>query len=243
VSEPTTTWEDIGRLQPHPENPNRMTDEVRAKLRRNIDRTGKYPPIVVRSLEASEAFKAEHAAGTLQIIDGEHRWRFCRESGDTRVHVDIWPGITDDQAKTLLLTMNRLQGKDDQKRRAALVRGLAELEGVESLGDLLPDSAKKIDAYLTENTAEAVAAATASADEQMKIEPVTFFMSPDQRASVDAAIKHFLAQHDPDHLIEICREGAALQGVTSAEKKKALRALALAELTREYLRREGVSDG
>ncbi|TET98124.1 MAG: hypothetical protein E3J29_03910, partial [Dehalococcoidia bacterium] len=38
----------LGRLRPHPANPNRMDEERLAKLVENISQEGEYPPLVVR---------------------------------------------------------------------------------------------------------------------------------------------------------------------------------------------------
>lgn len=41
---------EINKLMPHPDNPNRMSKSTFAKLVRNIERTGRYEPLVVRPM-------------------------------------------------------------------------------------------------------------------------------------------------------------------------------------------------
>ena len=55
-------------LSRNPWNPNRMTPEIRRKLRRNLKRDGFVAPILVRKL-----------GDRFQIINGEHRWKIAKE--------------------------------------------------------------------------------------------------------------------------------------------------------------------
>ena len=60
----------IDRLEPNPWNPNRMTPEIRRKLRLNLQRDGFVSPLLVRKLD-----------GRYQIVNGEHRWMIAKELG------------------------------------------------------------------------------------------------------------------------------------------------------------------
>jgi len=55
----TLQWIPLGQLQPHPENSNRMPARLMEKLRRHIERTGLYEPLVVRPLDECGTRSAE----------------------------------------------------------------------------------------------------------------------------------------------------------------------------------------
>jgi len=52
----------LSKLVDHPDNPNHMSSSTFAKLVRNIERTGRYEPIVVRPLDRRKK--------SFQIING-----------------------------------------------------------------------------------------------------------------------------------------------------------------------------
>jgi ParB family chromosome partitioning protein len=57
-------------LTPNPWNPNRMSDEMRAKLKAYIRKEGFVEPLIVRPLEKG-----------YQILGGFHRWGIAEELG------------------------------------------------------------------------------------------------------------------------------------------------------------------
>jgi ParB-like chromosome segregation protein Spo0J len=122
----------LDALEPHPENANRMPDRLLAKLRRHIERTGLYEPLVVRPLHADRGRQA------FQIVNGHHRARVLRELGHTRARCDVWD-VGDEEARLLLATLNRLEGRDNPSARAALVARLAAERSAEELAALLPE--------------------------------------------------------------------------------------------------------
>lgn len=211
---PTSEWMPIDRLVPHPANANEMTPEMMEKLEKNIAETGQMPPIIVRSLESTVEFTDELEAGKLQIIDGEHRWRLMKARGATEVEVRIWANISDDRAKVLLLTLNRLHGRDNAAKRNKLIRELAELtDDTEGLAAILPESVETLTKTVTETTKPAVEDAKQRAAEISTQQPFTVFMEPTQAEVVRRAIKQWLTENDPDRSIQQCREGAALAGI------------------------------
>ncbi|NIM06759.1 MAG: ParB N-terminal domain-containing protein, partial [Armatimonadetes bacterium] len=56
---------DISRILPHPENSNWMDVETLSKLRRHIEGTGRYEPLIVRQHPAEK--------DKFQVINGHHR--------------------------------------------------------------------------------------------------------------------------------------------------------------------------
>ena len=63
----------LDKLVAHPDNPNRMSSVNFAKLVRNIGRTSRYEPLVVRP--------APESRDCFQIINGYHRWRALAKLG------------------------------------------------------------------------------------------------------------------------------------------------------------------
>src|SRR5262245_40077038 len=106
----------LDQLDDHPENANRMTPDALAKLRLHISRTGNYPPLIVRRSPA--------CADRHQILDGHHRAKALRELGHTSAQCAVWDVQDDRRAAMLLLTLNRLHGEDDPRRRGTLLAKL-----------------------------------------------------------------------------------------------------------------------
>ncbi len=127
----------IADLVPHPLNANLMPAELREKLAENIRRTRRYPPVIARRL----------ADGSLQIIDGEHRWSVLKDLGEQSVACVIW-NLDDHEALLLLATLNRLHGEDVPARRAALVAELQQHETLAALAALLPESEAELHSTL-----------------------------------------------------------------------------------------------
>jgi ParB-like chromosome segregation protein Spo0J len=130
-------WLAIDQLVPHPLNANVMSPELMAKLRENIGRTRRYPPVVVRRL----------ANGTFQVLDGWHRVLTLGELGELGAWCLIWD-VTDQDALLLLATLNRLHGEDVPGKRAALIAELQQHETLARLALLLPESEAELTSTL-----------------------------------------------------------------------------------------------
>ncbi|MBN2581811.1 MAG: ParB N-terminal domain-containing protein [Planctomycetes bacterium] len=128
----------IQQIKPHPMNSNVMTDEQVSKLRRHIEQSGRYEPLVVRPLSADGDAPA---AGTYQVLNGHHRLEVLRQLGRATARCEVWD-VDDEQALVLLATLNRLEGRDDPMRRAALLArlaGAADVRRLAQLARLLPE--------------------------------------------------------------------------------------------------------
>jgi len=138
LQEGQMTFQDITLelLVAHPENSNFMNAEITRKLRRHIERTGRYEPLTVRP-HPSES-------GKFQVINGHNRLRVLRALGQEIAHCVVW-NIDDNQTRLYLATLNRLSGSDVPERRAALIESLFTTLDADELASLLPDSEKQID--------------------------------------------------------------------------------------------------
>jgi len=172
-------------LVPHPLNSNVMSEELGAKLRAHIKRTGRYPFLVVRP--------HPQEPGKFQILDGHHRVGILRELGHSEARCDVWE-VDDREAKLLLATLNRLQGQDQPIRRAQLLHELLGEMSVDDLAGLLPETDKQIEELhaLLEFPADEIAALLeAEAEEAEKVLPrvLTFVVTPDQEQLIEQAVE------------------------------------------------------
>jgi ParB-like chromosome segregation protein Spo0J len=123
-------------LVEHPENSNFMNAETARKLRRHIERTGRYEPLTVRPHPSEE--------GKFQVINGHNRLRVLRALNYQTAHCVVW-NLDDDQTRLYLATLNRLSGNEIPERRAALLDNLLQAFDLDELTVLLPDDRKQIE--------------------------------------------------------------------------------------------------
>ena len=126
----------IKLLLEHPENSNFMNAQTAQKLRRHIERTGRYEPLTVRPHPGED--------GKFQIINGHNRLRVLRALSYQTAHCVVW-NLDDDQTRLYLATLNRLSGKDVPERRATLLESLLQGFDIDELTSLLPDDKKQIE--------------------------------------------------------------------------------------------------
>lgn len=119
----------LDKLVAHPDNPNEMSKVNFAKLVRNIERTGRYEPLVVRPTPKRSGF--------FQIINGHHRRRALAKLGYERADVVVWE-IDDGQTDILLATLNRLGGADELGKKLRLLERLNKRVKAAELAKLLP---------------------------------------------------------------------------------------------------------
>jgi len=175
----TLQWIPLDALQPHPENANVMPPRLRAKLKANLARTGRYEPLVVRPL-------ADADSRCYQLLNGHHRAMALRDLGHTHARCDVWD-VDDDEARLLLVTLNRLEGRDDPSRRAALVARLAEGRRSEDLARLLPEPPDAL--ARLRKLAEPPPGPADPADVGPLPRAMTFFLATDQASLVREALR------------------------------------------------------
>jgi ParB family transcriptional regulator, chromosome partitioning protein len=170
---------DLNLLRPHPLNSNVMAEPLLAKLAGHIARSDRYPPVVVRPLK-------EDSGANYQILDGHHRIEALRRLGRPRARCVVWD-VDDDEAMLLLATLNRLQGRDDPHKRAALLADLSEAFDPSALVTLLPEDRAALDALLTLNDPPP----TPRPPRDLADLPVAvhFFLKPHEKRTLDARLK------------------------------------------------------
>jgi len=178
-------------LEPHPHNSNVMPDALHRKLTAAIERSGRYPPIIVRPIHEPAPAPSDEPRSEqphrYQILDGHHRVACLKSLGHTAARCVVW-AVDDDEALLLLATLNRLEGSDDPKRRAHL---LTQLQGVrqldtEQLAALLPEDAEKLERTLSLTTLP-----TPKAPPPMDDMPVSvhFFLRPQDKRELEQRLK------------------------------------------------------
>ncbi|MFK7788287.1 MAG: ParB/RepB/Spo0J family partition protein [Phycisphaeraceae bacterium] len=165
----------IDQLDPHPLNSNVMPKALFDKLAREIDRTGLYPPVIVRPI-----------GDRYQILDGHHRVRVLQQLGRVEASVVIWP-IDDEQALVLLASLNRLQGEDDPRKRGALLDQLRQSMTIRELSHRLPEDAVRVKKLLELNAAPPSPCAPRPVD-QMPV-CVHFFVQPAERSAIERKLR------------------------------------------------------
>jgi ParB-like chromosome segregation protein Spo0J len=199
----------IDKFVPHPGNPNRMSKANFAKLLRNIERTGRYEPLVVRPCPADQV---EGRPGYFQIINGHHRWQALSELGYKAADAVVWD-VDDAQVNILLATLNRLGGADILEKKSALLKKLGEQMPIKDLAKLLPQTAKQIE-RLTNLKMPAV-----PFDAKVFASAMVFFLTAEQAEIVEDAL--FLA--------------ALNSGQSRDRKAAAVKAAGLTEIARFFL--------
>jgi ParB/RepB/Spo0J family partition protein len=191
----------IDKLTPNPWNPNRMTPEMRHKLKEYIKREGFVEPIVVRP-------KAEG----FEILGGFHRWSIAQELGHATVPCVV-VNLDDRRAKILSVNLNEMKGQSLPDLLANLVHDLSREATLADLETQLPYSLNELkdslellkipdglEAYLADEVAR-----------QEKLRPQILSFVVDDAEAVEAAIKAAMARQESNPtrgraLLEICRQ-------------------------------------
>jgi ParB/RepB/Spo0J family partition protein len=171
----------IGKLEPNPWNPNRMSEEMYAKLRAYVEREGLVEPLIVRPQD--EVF---------QILGGYHRWKLAQELGYTTVPCVVVE-LDDRRAKILSINLNELKGQSVPDLLAELVHDLSRETSLEDLATQLPydltDLRDLTDLLKIPDGLDLKLDAEADAVEQERMKVMTFPLSPEQHAIVEDALE------------------------------------------------------
>jgi len=170
----------LDKLVPHPDNANWMSRANFARLVRNIERTGRYEPLVVRP--------HPNKAGHFQIINGHHRRDALKQLGHEAADVVIWD-VNDEQTAILLATLNRLGGRDSLDKKLGLLRRLRRHIPIPALAKLLPQTRGQLERLLARRNAKSClwARATPQGPNPFSI-PMVFFVSEAQQGAIEQAL-------------------------------------------------------
>jgi ParB/RepB/Spo0J family partition protein len=165
----------LDKLDAHPDNPNQQSKVNFSKLVRNIERTGRYEPLIVRP--------CPDKADCFQIINGYHRYRALTKLGYKSADCIVWD-IDDNEADILLATLNRLGGSDELGKKLKLLKRLNKRIESAELAKLLPQTAKQIERLTNLKMPSAPAKITA----KCFANPLVFFVNDTQQKQIENAI-------------------------------------------------------
>ena len=165
----------LDKLVPHPGNPNRMSRANFEKLVRNIDRTGRYEPLVVRPCPGQRDY--------FQIINGHRRCEALRRLGHETAEAVVW-NVDDEQTDLLLATLNRLQGRDTLDKKLALLRRLSVALEIRQLAQLLPQTGGQLERLVHAKPL----AQGLSEKPGVFAKPMVFFADPAQEHMIEEAL-------------------------------------------------------
>ena len=194
----------LGQLVDHPDNPNRMSKGKFARLVRNIERAGRYEPLIVRP-----------KGDMYEIINGRYRRRALQELGYQSVDVIIWD-IDDEQADILLATLNRLGGSNVLEKKLSLLRRLAERTDAGNLAKLLPHTARQIERLVQIHSSGTVCTQSMKSVSDGAVRPTlaspqVFFLSETQQRIVDRALS--LGKENRGQKSQAAKNAAALVAI------------------------------
>jgi ParB-like chromosome segregation protein Spo0J len=162
----------IDKLIAHPGNTNRMSKRNLARLVRNIERTGRYEPLIVK-----------RQGDYFQIINGHQRRLALRQLGCDSVDAVVWD-VDDAEADILLSTLNRLRGSDVLEKKLALLNRLNRNMEASELARILPFTRSQIEKLRNIK----VPSAPAKIDPKSFAVPMVFFLSDEQQQIVTKAL-------------------------------------------------------
>ncbi|MFZ2148699.1 MAG: ParB/RepB/Spo0J family partition protein [Sedimentisphaerales bacterium] len=230
----------LDKLVAHPDNPNRMSKTNFAKLVRNIERTGRYEPLVVRPCTQKNCHSCasrnpdDNGKTRFQIINGHHRWQALRELGYKTADAIVWD-IGDRDADILLATLNRLGGSDILEKKLALLKRLNQRMEVGKLAKLLPLRAGQIE-RLTELKISDCRKAVENRKPKI-LNPLVFFVNDKQQKTIENALSLAQVQHQsPSGKSPMAaHDGEAIRLDSISSTKAAKNAAALTYIAQQFL--------
>lgn len=193
----------IEKLVAHPDNPNKQSKVNFDKLVRNIERTGKYEPLIVRPHPERK--------GYFQLINGHHRCKALEQLGRKEANVIVWD-VDDEQTDILLATLNRLGGSDELSKKLTLLRRLSENFKTRELGKLLPQTSRQIAQLINLKVPAAPAPAAGNS-----LNPLVFFVTDGQKRIIEDMI---LFVEDKNDKPKATRRAAALVRIAQFFKER-----------------------
>jgi hypothetical protein len=195
----------LDQLRAHPANSNVMPEHFLTKLANHIERTGQYPPLIVRPVIGNDNYDPPKTdCQSYQILDGHHRVAVLRRLEHDTAECVIWE-VEDREALLLLASLNRLQGQDDPRKRARLIGTLTEQHNLTALADLLPERRDQLKKLLEIN-GRPPSPRPPQPIEQMPV-AVHFFLLPHQKSQL-VKILHSLGGSREEALMKLLNKHA-----------------------------------
>jgi len=129
-------------LRPNRWNYNTQKESTFNKLVAAIRRHGFTKPVIVRELEGADGKKS------LEIIDGEHRWRAAQSLGMDMVPVLNLGTVPDKRAKEMTVVLNEIGGDPDEARLGDLLRDIQAGVDLDELLAVMPYTQTEFEMYV-----------------------------------------------------------------------------------------------
>ncbi len=206
------TFIKMGQITPNSYNPNDIPEDIMAKLRAEIAKKGLVEAIIVRK-----------TGDTYTIVDGEHRWRICRELGMEEVPCII-KDYDENEAKIKTVQLNYMRGSPVPIRLASLIHDLNKEIPLEDLARRLPYE----EAQLQDNL------------ELLKL-PEDFGMAIERQAMEESkempmVVSFVLFKKQ----VEVIEQAIKIAGESLPEGTKNLKAVALEKICAEHIASQSV---
>jgi len=185
----------LDKLEFHPDNPNKQSKVNFAKLLRNIERTSRYEPLIVRP--------SPKKTGCFQIINGHHRFSALAKLGCETADCIIWD-INDEETDILLTTLNRLGGSDQLNKKLKLLKRLNNKIVTGELAKLLPQTARQIERLTNLKRPSA----PAKINVKCFANPLVFFVSDAQQQQIERALS--MVEEPKAEMTKAAKRAAAL---------------------------------
>lgn len=132
----------VASVHPNDYSPSAMTAQEYAKLKRSIQTVGVLNPILVRP-----------AAGGYEIVDGNQRWKACKELGHDTIPVRV-RSMADGEARAACLASNALGGRFVGTRMVDVINTIKDDDetGSDFLAAAAGMSRERQDAYKSESS-------------------------------------------------------------------------------------------
>ncbi len=198
----------VDKLRPNPWNPNRMSDEMKHKLKEYIKKEGFVEPIVVRP-----------KADMFEILGGYHRWSIAKELDQATVPCVIVE-LDDKRAKILTVNLNEMKGQSLPNLLSDLIHDLSKEIKLDDLATQLPYTINELNDSLEllklPDGLEAYVEEQAAQQEIDKPQILTFVVNDAEPVEKAIAVSMAKADTKPTRgkaLIDIC-----LNYLTAIEK-------------------------
>ena len=202
----------ISLIAPNDYNPNVVPEDTRAKLKAEIAERGMCEPILVRK-----------RGDGYEIVDGEHRWRICKELGWKEIPCII-QDYDDKEAKIKTLQLNYMRGSAVPIKLAYLIHDLNKEVKLEDLAKRLPyEEPQLMDSLellkLPEDIDKTLEAEALKEEEEMPT-VISFVVYKKQLELIEKAIN------------------IAIQGLPEGMKNK--KAVAIEKICAQFIEQQGV---